>query len=471
MSADRALLDGFAGPSAPFAWRRGRPIDCATFVADVDRLSRALPDRGHVLNVCVDRYRFAVGLAAALVRGQVTLMPPTTQPGLVAQLLARFPETYCLAEDAHAAIDLTQILYDAALDTVPPATGGFVIPRIPCDRTVAYAFTSGSTGAPLPHRKTWGPLVQNVKSEADRLACGPGPEPTAIVATVPPQHMFGFESSLVMAWQCGAAIVAERPFYPADVVAALDRLPGRRVLVTTPFHLRALLAEAGTLPPVAQIVCATAPLSLDLASEAERRFGAPVVEIYGCTETGQLASRRPTDDACWHPLGDVALAIDADGRATASGGHVEHPTVLGDVLQAAHDFASSRRFSLVGRSADLVNIAGKRTSLAYLDMQLNAIDGVVDGAFFMPPDDDAERDGVTRLAAIVVAPTLDVRRLLAALRERIDPVFLPRPVHFVDRLPRNATGKLTRATLDGLIDAQRLRSGNTPGVHGSAPLP
>jgi 3-hydroxymyristoyl/3-hydroxydecanoyl-(acyl carrier protein) dehydratase len=64
--------------------------------------------------------------------------------------------------------------------------------------------------------------------------------------------------------------------------------------------------------------------------------------------------------------------------------------------------------------------------------------------FYLPEDSG---DRVTRLAALVVAPTLSPERLLAALRERIDPAFLPRPLHLVARLPRNATGKLPREQL------------------------
>jgi acyl-coenzyme A synthetase/AMP-(fatty) acid ligase len=44
-------------------------------------------------------------------------------------------------------------------------------------------------------------------------------------------------------------------------------------------------------------------------------------------------------------------------------------------------------------------------------------------------------------------------QLLAALREHIDPVFLPRPLLFVDVLPRNATGKLPRVALQALFDS------------------
>ena len=56
-----------------------------------------------------------------------------------------------------------------------------------------------------------------------------------------------------------------------------------------------------------------------------------------------------------------------------------------------------------------------------------------------------------RLIAFGVAPTRDSRRLITALRARIDAVCLPRPIHFLDQLPRNATGKLTRAMLESLV--------------------
>ncbi len=463
MSASLPLLlfDREASFDTPFAWRHGVAISRARFLDDVATLADALPDHGYVLNVCADRYRFAVGLAAAIARNQVSLMPPSTHAETVRQLTAQFPDAYCIAEAPQPDIDLQQVLYDEAFAS--RTNGVREVPRVPVDQTIAYVFTSGSTGAPTPHRKRWGSLVENVRSEATRLGIGVGigvnnaTAPLAIVATVPPQHMFGFESSVLLAWQSGAAMVAERPFFPADIVAALERLPARRMLVTTPFHLRTLLSENSALAAVELVLCATAPLSLELAAEAERRFDAPVSEIYGCTETGQIASRRPTVDTRWRLLGNVTLAV-ADDRTVASGGHVEQPTPLADVIALASDFEISRRFTLVGRSADMVNIAGKRTSLGHLNVQLLAIDGVIDGAFVMPDEDDPRHDGVTRLAAVVVAPTLDTQRVLAALRSRIDAVFLPRPIHFVDALPRNAAGKLTRDTLDALVSRHARRS-------------
>jgi acyl-coenzyme A synthetase/AMP-(fatty) acid ligase len=80
---------------------------------------------------------------------------------------------------------------------------------------------------------------------------------------------------------------------------------------------------------------------------------------------------------------------------------------------------------------------------------LNSIEGVVDSAFFMPHE--VSHDHVTRLTACVVAPNLTASAILAALRVRIDPVFLPRPLVFVKSLPRNSTGKLPRDALQKLI--------------------
>jgi acyl-coenzyme A synthetase/AMP-(fatty) acid ligase len=206
--------------------------------------------------------------------------------------------------------------------------------------------------------------------------------------------------------------------------------------------LRALLSAAGSLPPLDLILCATAPLSPQVAAEAEQRFAAPLYEIYGCTEAGQVATRRPVESAEWHALPGVRLRQDDLGTWVA-GGHVETEVMLQDVIE----LRGHARFLLHGRTADLVNIAGKRTSLASLNYHLNSIAGVRDGVFVMPGEEDG---APSRLTAYVVAPGLTRDALIDALRARIDPAFLPRPLHLVDVLPRNATGKLPREALHAL---------------------
>ncbi len=265
-----------------------------------------------------------------------------------------------------------------------------------------------------------------------------GPRST-LVGTVPPQHMYGLESTVLMALRGGLVLHAGRPFYPADVAATLAGIPGDRVLVTTPVHLRALLSDGIELPQLRLIVCATASLSPETAAQAEARYRAPLHEVYGFTEAGMVATRRTVQGPSWHCLRDVRLRRDGDVVRVA-GGHVENEVPFTDVIESDGDDV----FLLHGRNADQVNIAGKRTSLGYLNHQLNSIEGVRDGVFFMP---DESGDGVTRLTAFVVAPDITRDVLLEALRARVDAVFLPRPLYFVDSLPRNATGKLPREAL------------------------
>ncbi|MDT9071646.1 AMP-ligase, partial [Escherichia coli] len=69
--------------------------------------------------------------------------------------------------------------------------------------------------------------------------------------------------------------------------------------ITTPFHLRTLFDEGVALEPIGLVVSATAPLPVELAHLAEARLGAPLLEIYGSTETGQIATRRSAVTQEW----------------------------------------------------------------------------------------------------------------------------------------------------------------------------
>ena len=378
---------------------------------------------------------------------------------MIRQLAAFAPDVFCLTDEDACDIALPLVSFSQSSPPRPTPDGSpWRVPEIDAEQVVAHVFTSGSTGAPVPYPKTWGKLVRCVRDGAARLGLADG-RSHALLATVPPQHMYGFESSVLLALQSGGALGAERPFYPADVCSALAGLPQPRALISTPIHLRAILASQAVLPPADLIVSATAPLARDLATDVEQRFRAPLLEIYGSTESGQLATRRTARDEAWRLWPGVCLTLE-EGRAWARGGHLEQPTPMCDELEPI----DAERFLLHGRLADLVNIAGKRSSLAYLTHQLSSISGVVDGVFFFPEEPHASQAGVVRVAAAAVAPGLDAARLMEALRQRIDPVFLPRPLLLVEHLPRNSTGKLPREALQSLAAASASTSASQPSV-------
>jgi len=430
--------------AAVVAYRDGVAVTVQQYLSDAKHLARNLPAGRHVLNVCTDRYRFAVGLAACLMSGRVSLLPSTHTPQVIADLAVFAPDAFCLTDDQHCGIDLPRHHYP---ERFPQAAESSSIPDFAATQLAAIVFTSGSAGTPLPYKKTWGPLARCVRDGAPRLGLLDGRAHT-LVGTVPPQHMYGFESTLLLALLTGNAFSAERPFYPADVAAAVGRIPRPRALVTTPVHLRTLLSSGVEFPPLDLVVSATAPLTQELAREVESKYRTRLLEIYGSTETGQIATRRSAESIAWRLWPGVRLEVLGD-QVFAHGGHVEQMTPMCDVIE----IIGGDEFLLHGRTADLVNVAGKRSSFGYLNAQLNAIPGVLDGAFFLS-DAMTGSTGVARLAAVVVAPGLSEASLTEKLRQRLDPVFLPRPLLMVDRLPRNATGKLPLQALQGFVDQQ-----------------
>jgi len=430
--------------SRPVAWRAGQPVSAAVFLGHVRQVASLLPDAGSAVNLCEDRYAFLVAFAALVVRGQTNLLPPSRAPHAVDEVMAGHPGSYAIGE-----LDLSPA--PAGYVRIPALDDGASVetevPMIAADAVVAIGYTSGSTGKPKPNVKTWGSFVDSNAGNASMLGKSIG-KAFDLVATVPPQHMYGMEMSVLMPLLSEVSVHAGRPFFPADVAAALATMPEPRVLVTTPVHLRALVESGVALPPLAAFVSATAPMPVELATTAERRFGAPLYEVFGSTETCVFASRRTSTDEDWTLYPGVTLHPQPDGTLVDAP-QLAEAIALADIVTL---HGEGRLFRLRGRNSDLLEIAGKRASLGDLNRRLLAIDGVRDGVLFQL--DEADASGVRRIAGLVVAPGMTEQTVMAALRDAMDPVFLPRPLRLVEALPRNETGKLPRGQLLALLFAR-----------------
>lgn len=167
-----------------------------------------------------------------------------------------------------------------------------------------------------------------------------------------------------------------------------------------------------------------------------------MTDIYGSTETGTIASRQAGESDLWECIPGRSLTQCADGRVRLDCVDLSRPELLNDVLE----LSSPRQFRVLGRSADLVKVAGKRTSLGALNAALLTAPGVRDGSFWVP--DHHEDTDVVRLVAFAVlreGATKDA--VIAHLRTHVYPLFLPRPLFIVDNLPRDTVSKLPRASL------------------------
>jgi acyl-coenzyme A synthetase/AMP-(fatty) acid ligase len=431
----------------------------------VQTFAERLPGEGAVVSLCVDRYAFSVAFASALQRGQVSLLPPNARPDTLARLRDEHTVLCAATDDPALQVDGMASHCVVPSTVVPLAAPGAMaaaVPGIPAGLRGACLLTSGSTGVPQPHAKTWGEMNLNVQGATQRL-CEYLGRPTLaglnLVATVPAQHSFGFESTVLLALLGGAAFDAGRPFYPADIVQALQSLPRPRALVTTPFHLKALLSAGLELPRTDLVLCATAPLSPQLARQAEAAFCGALVEIYGCTEAGQVATRRTAHSEVWCTFGDLRITHELGGGDArdecfyVQGSAVPARTRLADVLR----LDDARHFRLFGRANDLIHVAGRRSSRGHLNYHLNSLDGVQDGAFWLPDD---VPDGVVRPVAFVVAPGISTAAIIAGLRSRLEAVFVPRRVLHVEALPREDTGKLTMQALRSFALAKLNHAGH-----------
>lgn len=402
----------------------------ATFVAEANALAASLPGNQYAINLHTDRYLYLRAFCAAIIAGQCTLMPPNRQSRTLQQLQELYPDNYVIGEGGQE-----------------PSTGearDTIIPDIDSEQLCAVAFTSGSTGTPKPNRKFWRTLRIGTQSNI-RLLLGAGHMHANIVATVPPQHMWGMEMSVLLPMFAQVAVSASTPFYPQDIVDAINELDAPVALISSPIHLETLLRSGVKPQGLDRIFTATAPLSKELAVDLEQTFATRVQDVFGCSESGILAVRDTSSEELWSYADIFDLSVTQDGIRIQSD-HLPEDVLMPDIIELVGD----QQYRWLGRQADMVNIAGKRGSLADINHRLRELPGVVDGIVF------AREDSPDRLAALVVAPGVDVSEILSDLRDCVEPVFLPRPMYKVDMLPRQETGKIAARAVQAMFN--RIRS-------------
>jgi acyl-coenzyme A synthetase/AMP-(fatty) acid ligase len=426
----------------PIAISGGKPVSREQFLRDISACASALPDETHVINLCRDRYRFMVAFFAAGVRGLVNLLPPGQQSAYIDEIRTVYPNACAVFDDDAARPNGPAFKFPSRLSSPDVPIG---VPELSGRQVAAIIFTSGSTGTSKPIEKTWRTLYEGAL--LNRRYFFDAPTTTGILfATVPPWHMYGLEWSFMLPMVGDFAVYCGDTFFPDDIRAALQSVSSPRMLITTPLHLRALVQSGLEFPEIAGVLCATSPLSPELAADVENRLTTELLEIYGCSEIGSMARRWPARDADWKFFPELNIRTE-DDAVFVSADYVPECVELADSLA----FNTEGGFLLEGRRTDMIKVAGKRITLGELNHRLLAIKGVVDGVFFDPAAmgfADTER-----LGALVVTDGLSAEDVRKALVKCMDPVFLPRPLRLVPRLPRLDTGKLSLEQLRQLIQA------------------
>ena len=427
-------------PIANFGLAAGK-VDVNTFLSHVRAVAAALGEGKHAINMCDNRYLFLVSFCAVVLRRHINLLPATKNTFTQHQLNEAYADTYIIHDGVDIAtpipsIDLRKLTLNNAHDS------SLGIPQIPNKHLACITFTSGSTGQSKPILKYWRTL--HCSTAINYRYMIPKTDNTIFqLATMPAQHMWGLETSILMPLFENVCMSDVKPLFPQDIFDSLRSLPAPRLLVSTPIHLRAISVGSADDLSLHAVLCATSPLAPDLAQEIELKFAAPLLEVYGCSEVGSMAVRETARERNWLRFDDIHFEKDGEDTVV-SAKHLPESTLLQDNI----DIIDEQHFTLRGRTTDLVKIAGKRGSLFEINQVLLQFKGLVDGIVIFPNTNNA----ITRLCAIVaLKPGYDKLTLRRFLREHLDSAFVPRPIHVVDTLPRESNGKLLKTRVEDLL--------------------
>ena len=278
------MTSGSGSPDDVLIWRGAQTLTRGAFLRDASAVANCLPPQPYIVNLCEQRKNFLLLFAASILARRTQLMPAARGETALAELRAEYPDSACLTDE------------DAKRWRAAGTPASEVLSLMPRDdHLVIIGFTSGSTGRSQAHAKRWRALANSARlnSAAIRAALNlPTSAPISIVGTVPAHHMYGIELTVLLPLFAGMSVHTERPLFPADVAGVLAQPVRPRVLVSTPMHLRALAESGVDFPALDLIVSATAPLDPALARHVESRLRAPLLEMFGSTETGVFATRH-----------------------------------------------------------------------------------------------------------------------------------------------------------------------------------
>jgi malonyl-CoA/methylmalonyl-CoA synthetase len=348
------------------------------------------------------------------------------------------------------------------------------------DDLAAILYTSGTTGrakgAMLSHRN----LGSNALALVDAWGFTRG---DVLLHALPIYHVHGLFVAIHCALLSGARMLWLAKFDPAKVRALLPRAT---VMMGVPTFYTRLLADPAFGAPDCRsmrlFVSGSAPLLPDTFDEFRSRTGHTILERYGMSETGMNTSNPLGGEriagTVGPPLPGVSVRAVGEDGATLSAGSVGGIEVKGPNVFSGYwrmpektreEFTVDGWFRtgdvgeilpngyvrIVGRAKDLIITGGLNVYPKEIEERIDALPGVVESAVIGVPDADFG-EAVTAVVVPRAGATPSEREVIAALKAEIAGFKVPKRVHFVDELPRNAMGKVQKNLL-----RERYTSGGT----------
>jgi len=392
-----------------------------------------------------DRAVMAAVLLAAMVGGPTLLLPYAFS----AQALARMQQ---LTGFTTAIADTDRDLPPGTTIIRPPA--GTPAERAPCAPISPQAellriFTGGSTGTPQIWAKNGGNLFGEGLSLARHFAVT---EKDCIVATVPPYHIYGLLFSVILPLVSGASVVMATPSFPGEIGEVI-REQGATLLAGIPPHYRALRGKtiAGSSLRLAFSSAGMLDAEDNEAFSQMNKVG--IVEVYGSTETGGIATRnRHLGETSFTAFPDVSWRIKEERLCVRS------PFLSPELPAAADGFfttgdrverSGTNRFILKGRVDGVTKVGGKRVDLEEVRAVIKKVPKVSDCVVMALPDSGGREH---RIVALVQGAEVDMNLLRQSLADSLEFYALPRVLKTIDRIPLQENGKYDRDAIIRLLE-------------------
>lgn len=324
---------------------------------------------------------------------------------------------------------------------------------------VLLKLTSGTTAAPRAIRFRSEQLVADCAQICETMGIT---DRDLNFAVIPVSHSYGFSNLLTPLITRGVPMVLSRDRIPRAVLDDLART-GATVFPGMPVFYQAFceMDEVPALPKLRLCISAGAPLPLPVAQKFREKFGHAIHSFYGSSECGGICYDHDAPLVEEGFVGRAMTGVDLEMlEADAAGSRIRvRSAAAGDAYFPEPDFNKLGRgyfvpddlltrtrdgFRIVGRESDIINVAGKKVNPAEVEAALLSFEGVRAAVVF-------GRGSALRneeVAACVVAED-SVREpaLLEFCRRRLSGWQVPKRIFFLDEIPVNERGKITRRAL------------------------
>jgi acyl-CoA synthetase (AMP-forming)/AMP-acid ligase II len=342
------------------------------------------------------------------------------------------------------------------------------------DDLVVLPYSSGTTGLSKGVMLTHANLVANIAQVVESAKMRADER---FIAVLPFFHIYGMQVLMNCGLAAGATIVTMPRFDLEQFLSLMQEHSITRAFVAPPMVVafaKHPIVDDFDLSACEQMFSGAAPLSAELALEAGARVGCEIVQGYGMTELSPVSHLTPPGMFKPGSVGVTApntatrivdistgadLGLDADGEVWVKGPQVMKGYLNNDQATAmtidddgwlhtgdiGHVDADGHLY-VVDRLKELIKFKGFQVPPAELEALLLTHPHVADAAVVGKPDDEA---GEIPVGYVVLKPGADATadEIRAFVAERVATYKRLGEVHFLDAIPKSASGKILRRML------------------------